>query len=73
MGSVLARSHAARPGRGAIAVLYDDNESARRALETAATLAVEQQAGLNVLLPVAPGKDAAALRQEAALRRNNFV
>jgi len=68
LGSVLARSHAARPGRGAIAVLYDDNESARRALETAATLAAEQQVGLNVLLPVARGKDAAALRQEVALQ-----
>jgi len=68
LGSVLARGHAAYTRRDAIAVLYGDSESAFRALETAASLAAEQQARLNVLLPVAGGKDATTLQQDAALR-----
>jgi hypothetical protein len=68
LGSVLARGQTAHPGRSAIAVLYGDSESALRALDTAASLAAEQQARLNVLLAVSRGKDAAVMRQEAVLR-----
>jgi nucleotide-binding universal stress UspA family protein len=67
LGSVLARSPVARPGCGAIAVLYEGGDSAARALDTAASLAAEQQARLNILLPVVQGLDTEVLRQEAAL------
>jgi len=68
LGSVLARGQTARHGQSAIAVLYGDSESVLRALDTAASLAAEQQARLNVLLPVTHGKGAAALQQEVTLR-----
>jgi nucleotide-binding universal stress UspA family protein len=68
LGSVLAHSPAPRPGQSAIAVLYGGGDSAARALDTAASLAAEQRARLNILLPVVQGIDAAALRQEATLR-----
>jgi len=68
LGSVLAHGPAARPGHSAIAVLYGGGDSAARALDTAASLAAEQQARLNILLPVTQGNDPAVLRQEAILR-----
>jgi len=68
LGSVLAHGHAGRPGKSAIAVLYGAGESRLRALDTAASLAAEQQAGLNILLPVERETDAAVLQQEAARR-----
>ena len=68
LGSMLARSPAACPGHSAIAVLYDGGDSAARALDTATSLAAEQHARLNILLPVAQGMDTAVLQQEATLR-----
>jgi hypothetical protein len=63
LGSALTRGHPALPGLNAIAVLYGDSEPAVRALETAAGMAAEVHAGLNVLLPAAGKTDTAALRQ----------
>lgn len=68
LGSALARGHSARPGRSAIAVLYDDSEPAARALETAAGIATEQQVRLNILLPGTLGTDTATLRQAVISR-----
>jgi nucleotide-binding universal stress UspA family protein len=68
LGSTLVRGRVVRPGHSAIAVLYGDTESAARALDTAVSLAAEQQARLNILIPVNRGMDAASLQQQAALR-----
>jgi len=73
LGSTLTRGQVTRPGRSAIAVLYGDSESALRTLDTAAGLAAEQQASLNVLLPATRETDAAAMRQEAAVRLGEQV
>jgi hypothetical protein len=64
LGSALIRGHPALPGYNAIAVLYGDSKPAARALETAAGMAAELHAGLNVLLAVAGEEDSAALRQK---------
>jgi nucleotide-binding universal stress UspA family protein len=68
LGSARVRSQATRAGHSAIAVVYGDTESAARALDTAVSLAAEQQAGLNILLPVNRGMDATSLQQQAVLR-----
>jgi hypothetical protein len=68
LGSALTRGHPARAGHNAVAVLYGDSEAAARALETAAGMAAEQQAGLNILLPLAGNLDAAALQQALVSR-----
>jgi nucleotide-binding universal stress UspA family protein len=74
LGSVLAVSPARRIGHSAIAVLYGGGDTAARALDTAASLATEQQhARLNILLPAAQGMDAAVLQQEATLRLGEYA
>ena len=64
LGSALTRGHPTLHGHNTIAVLYGDSEPAARALETAAGMAAELHAVLNILLPVAGGTDSAALRQK---------
>lgn len=73
LGAALARVQAARPGRSAIAVLYVGGEASARALDTAVSLAAEQQSRLNILLPVASAVDAAALQQQAAAQLGELV
>ena len=68
LGSALTRGHPARTGHNAIAVMYGDSEAAARALETAAGMAAEQQAGLNILLPLSGNIDAALLQQALVSR-----
>jgi len=68
LGAALARGHATRPGRSVIAVLYADGEPAARALETAAGMAAEQQAKLNILLPGGRETDTAGLRHAVISR-----
>jgi nucleotide-binding universal stress UspA family protein len=68
LGSVLTHGHATRSGHNAIAVLYGDSDSARRALETAIAMASEQQATLNILLPAAGEAEPGSLRQQVTSR-----
>jgi hypothetical protein len=68
LGSTLTRGHLARAGHNAIAVLYGDSEAAARALETAAGMAAEQHARINILLPVTGKTDTAAIRQAVVSR-----
>ena len=68
LGSVLTRGHITRSGHNAIAVLYGDSQSGRRALETATAMATEQQATLNILLPVAGETEPVTLQQEVLTR-----
>jgi hypothetical protein len=68
LGSVLTRGHITRSGHNAIAVLYGDSQSGRRALETATTMAIEQQATLNILLPAAGETEPVTLQQEVLTR-----
>jgi hypothetical protein len=68
LGSALTRGHPARAGHNAIAVMYGDSEAAARALETAAGMAAEQKAGLNILLPPAGNIDTAVLQQALVSR-----
>jgi nucleotide-binding universal stress UspA family protein len=65
LGSALARGRVTHTGQSAIAVLYGESESAARALDTAAGLALEQQSRLNILLPLSGGTDVVALQQKA--------
>jgi nucleotide-binding universal stress UspA family protein len=68
LGSVLTHEHPVHSGQNAIAVIYGDGEPSARALETAAGMAAEQHAGLNVLLPVAGETETVALQQAVVAR-----
>lgn len=68
LGAALARPAAARAGRSAVSVLFAGTESSARALDTAADMAAEQQASLNVLLPAGSEVMTAELERLAAGR-----